>query len=119
MITTMKPRIKLAAVPTPDGGEMLLYQHDRDFSIMVNGDDLMHSRRHESEFALARLGCGHLVDTSSATILIGGLGMGYTLRQTLDWLNAKAHIVVGELMAVVVEWNRQYFGDLNVLISVQ
>ena len=52
----MKPRIKKAATLTPDGGEMTLYQHDRDFSIVVNGEDLMHNRRHESELALARLG---------------------------------------------------------------
>jgi len=56
----MNPRIRIAATRTPDGGEMVLYQHDRDFSIMINGQDLMHSRQHESELDLARLGCSHL-----------------------------------------------------------
>jgi spermidine synthase len=77
----MKPIIKLATTKTPDGGEMILYQHDHDFSIKINGHELMNSRQHESEMELARLGCicpGH-----AARIISGGLGMGYTLRQTL------------------------------------
>ncbi len=109
----MKPRLKIATAKTPDGGEMLLFQHDRDFSIIVNGEDLMHSRRHESELELARLGCRHLAGRKSASVLIGGLGMGYTLRQTLDLLSANSQVVVGELLDSVVEWNRQFLGQLN------
>lgn len=109
----MKPRVKIATAQTPDGGEMVLYQHDRDFSIMINGDDLMHSRRHESELELARLGCAHLAGRKSPSILIGGLGMGYTLRQALDILSPKAQVVVGELMSAVAEWNREFLGELN------
>lgn len=109
----MKPRIKLASATTPDGGEMVLYQHDRDFSIIVNGEDLMHSRRHESELELARLGCKHLLDINDASVLIGGLGMGYTLRQTLDLLGANGSVVLAELMEPVVEWNRTFLGELN------
>lgn len=109
----MKPRIKLASATTPDGGEMCLYQHDKDFSIIVNGDDLMHSRRHESELRLASLGCNHLTGETEATILIGGLGMGYTLRQTLDFLNKQSKVVLGELLPEIVQWNQQYFSDLN------
>ena len=110
----MKPRVKKASSMTPDGGEMVLYQHDRDFSIIVNGEDLMHSRRHESEFELARLGCAHLVGRKSATrVLIGGLGMGYTLRQTLDMLGPEARVMVGELVPAVAQWNRDFFGRLN------
>ncbi|MDA3970079.1 MAG: hypothetical protein PF442_01875 [Desulfobulbaceae bacterium] len=109
----MKPRIKLAAASTPDGGEMVLYQHDRDFSIIVNGADLMHSRRHESELELARLGCQHLSNNEEPTVLIGGLGMGYTLRQTLDLVGANGSVVMAELMEEVIEWNRKYMGELN------
>lgn len=109
----MKPREKIAAARTPDGGEMLLYQHDRDFTIVINGEDLMLSRHHESELELARLGCAHLVGRKAATILIGGLGMGYTLRQALDMLSPRAKVVVGELMDPVVAWNREFFGKLN------
>lgn len=92
---------------------MELYQHDRDFSIMINGNDLMHSRRHESELALARLGCAHLAEHQTPTILIGGLGMGYTLRQALDMLSPRAQVVVSELLDAVVQWNRQFLGELN------
>lgn len=109
----MKPRIKLASAPTPDGGVMELYQHDRDFSIIVNGDDLMHSRRHESELQLALLGCHHLTGQPEATVLIGGLGMGFTLRKTLDILNGQSKVMVAELMPAVVEWNRDFLGQLN------
>lgn len=109
----MKPRITRATTRTPDDGEMVLYQHDRDFSILVNGEDLMHSRRHESELELARLGCAHLDGRSAQSILIGGLGMGFTLRQALDMLGPDAHVVVGELLAAVVEWNREFLGELN------
>lgn len=109
----MKPRIKIAEARTPDAGEMVLYQHDRDFLITVNGQDLMHSRQHESELELARLGCRHLADQKAPRILIGGLGMGYTLRQALDMLGPHAQVVVGELMPAVVEWNREFLGELT------
>ena len=98
---------------TPDGGEMVLYQHDRDFFIKINGQDLMHSCHHESELELSRLGCAHLIALKAPSILIGGLGMGYTVRQTLDMLSANAHVVVGELLGAVVEWNRKFLGELN------
>ena len=109
----MKPRIKLATAQTPDGGEIMLFQHDRDFTIIVNGEDLMHSRRHQSELELARLGCTNLTLHPNPKVLIGGLGMGYTVRQTLDLLNPKAKIVVGELMPAVIEWNHEFLGILN------
>ncbi len=92
---------------------MELYQHDRDFSIMLNGQDLMHSRQHESELELARLGCAHLAGSKAPSILIGGLGLGYTLRQVLDMLSPHAQVVVSELLSAVVEWNREFLGGLN------
>jgi spermidine synthase len=109
----MKPTVRIAEARTPDGGEMALYRHDRDFLIRVNGEDLMHSRQHESELELARLGCAHLASRKEAAILIGGLGMGYTLRQALDMLRPQAAVVVGELVDAVVDWNREFLGELN------
>jgi len=109
----MKPRVKIATAQTPDGGEMVLYQHGHDFSITINGQDLMHSRQHESELELARLGCAHLAGRKAPRILIGGLGMGYTLRQALDMLSPQAQVVVGELMGAVIDWNQAFFGELN------
>lgn len=109
----MKPILKLATARTPDGSEMVLYQHGRDFSIKVNGQDLMLSRQHESELALARLGCRHLAGKRAPCVLIGGMGMGYTLRQALDMLGPDARVVVGELLEAVIEWNREFLGELN------
>jgi len=109
----MNPRVRIAATRTPDGSEMALYQHDRDFSITIDGQDLMNSRQHESELELARLGCAHLADHPAPSVLIGGLGLGYTLRQTLDMLSPDGQVVVGELLDAVVEWNHVFFGELN------
>jgi spermidine synthase len=109
----MKPRIKIAETRTPDRGLMVLYQHDRNFIIQIDGDDLMLSRHHESELELARLGCAHLSGSKSPRILIGGLGMGYTLRQALDILSPGAEVVVGELLDAVIAWNREFLGELN------
>ena len=92
---------------------MLLYQHDRDFSIRINGHELMNSRQHESELELARLGCAPLTGHRAPSVLIGGLGLGYTLRQALDMLGPDAKVVVGELLGAVVEWNREFVGELN------
>ena len=72
---------------------MVLFQHDHDFWITINGQDLMLSRQHVSEQELARLGCAHLRPIAPR-ILIGGLGMGYTLRQALDMLSPHTHVVV-------------------------
>ena len=109
----MKPEIKLGSTDTPDGGEMGLYEHDGDFAIKINGQQLMSSRQHESELALAQLGCAHLSKRKAPRVLIGGLGMGYTLRQTLDMLGQDAKVIVSELLAPVVDWNRDFLGELN------
>ena len=109
----MKPRVRLATAKAPDGVEIELYQHDSDFSILSNGQDLMLSRQHESELELARLGCAHLTGSKAPSILIGGLGLGYTLRQVLDMLGSHARVVVGELSSDVVEWNREFLRELN------
>lgn len=73
----------------------------------------MNNRQHESEMELARLGCAHLLGQEKPRVLIGGLGMGYTLRQTLNMLGPDADIVVSELLAAVVDWNRDFLGELN------
>ena len=109
----MKPIVKIDTARTPDGGEMELFQHDCDFTIKINDQDLMSSRQHESELELARLGCAHLVGSKAPSVLIGGLGLGYSLRQVLDMLNPHAKVVVSELLSAVVEWNREFLGELN------
>lgn len=109
----MKPKIQIAATRAPDGSLVTLYRHDGDFIISVDNDDLMLSRTHESELELARLGCARIVKHRNPTVLIGGLGMGYTLRQALDMLRPQATVVVAELLPEVVRWNRDYLGELT------
>ncbi|MBT3295023.1 MAG: hypothetical protein HN919_16890 [Verrucomicrobia bacterium] len=109
----MKPTIQLAETRTPAGRRLVLAQHDRDFNLMDEGYPLMTSREHESELELARLGCAHSASRPAPRVLIGGLGMGYTLRQTLDLFPPSATVVVAELLPDIVEWNRVYLGDLT------
>jgi spermidine synthase len=88
----------------PDGGELVLYRRGGEFVIRVDGAELMSSRAHGSEEKMAEIACAGR--GSDARVLIGGLGMGYTLRATLDALPAGAKVVVAEIVKEVVEWNR-------------
>lgn len=109
----MKPRERMAIAQTPDGGKMELWRHDGEYSIRVNGQDLMNSRQHESELELARLGCARLAGHKAPSILVGGLGMGYTLREVLDRVGPAANVMVSELVQAVTDWNREFLGELN------
>jgi spermidine synthase len=90
----------------PDGGTLTLHQRDQELVIRVDGRDLMTSLAHGSEEALARLGCRDALSRPQPRVLVGGLGMGFTLRAALDLLPAHAELVVAELVPAVVEWNR-------------
>ena len=88
-----------------------LYQRGVDFSIRVDkAGDLMNSRTHYSEDVLAELACQYISDRPDATLLVGGLGMGFTLASALLHSDASAQITVSELMPAVVRWNREYLG---------
>lgn len=109
----MIPRILLDKAKTPDGGkEISLYQHDRDFSLSVGNIEIMNSRMHESEEALARLALARMEEQEKLCVLIGGLGMGFTLRAALDGISSAARVVVAELVPAVVTWNRGVLGAL-------
>ncbi len=111
--TVVKKMVQIATTSAPDGSRLALHQHEKDYIITVDRNDLMVSRAHESELELARLGCGHVAGHRTPTVLIGGLGMGYTLRQTLDMLGSRATVVVAELLPEIVRWNRDYLGELT------
>ena len=103
----MIPQILLDKAETPDGGkELRLYQHDKDFFICVGNVQLMSSRTHESEEALARLALERIEKKEHTRVLVGGLGMGFTLRAALDVLPASARVEVAEIIPAVVKWNR-------------
>ena len=109
----MNPWKLLARAQTPGGGaELVLYQRDSEFSLKVDNRELMNSRVHGSEEAMARLGCQNLAKHPGARVLIGGLGMGYSVRTALDILGGDARVVVAELAAAVVEWNRGVLAGL-------
>ncbi|MDE1992245.1 MAG: hypothetical protein KGI75_07055 [Rhizobiaceae bacterium] len=88
------------------GGELRLKQRGHEFSIMLGTNELMNSRLSGSERALATLSCEKIKDRSSPHILIGGLGMGFTLRAALGVLGKDAKVTVAELVPAVVAWAR-------------
>ena len=90
----------------PGGGELRLKQRGAEFSIMLGQNELMNSRLSGSEQALATLACERIRDRKAPRILIGGLGMGFTLRAALAALGPAARIVVAELVPAVVSWAR-------------
>jgi len=101
----MKPLEKLAEARTPDGTVMMLYRHDGAYLIRADGVELMTTRRHLSEDKLAEVACAPLARVAKARVLIGGLGLGFTLREALRHLGPDAEVVVAELMQEVIDWN--------------
>ena len=108
----MIPRILLDSAPIPGSDkELRLYKHANDFSIDIAGEgELMSSRVHGSEEAMAELTCRRIASRIRARVLIGGLGMGFTLAAALKQLGGDAELVVAELIPKVVEWNRGALG---------
>ena len=102
----MIPWIQLGSARVPGGGELRLKQRGTEFSIMLGTSELMNSRLSGSEEALARLACARLGGRSAPHLLIGGLGMGFTLRAALAELPGDARVTVAELVPEVVAWAR-------------
>jgi spermidine synthase len=109
----MKAWELLGETRTPEGSDVRLMRQDSEYVIQVDGKTLMSSRRHGSEDALATLACRHLHSAESPCVLVGGLGMGFTVRATLDLLPPDAVIIVAELLPAVVDWNRGPLGSLS------
>ena len=108
----MKPFELLAQALSPDATVIKLVRRDDEFIILADGAILMSSRVHGSEDALATFTCKRVRTLQQPCVLIGGLGMGFTLRATLDLLPQQATVVVAELLPAVVEWNRGPLGPL-------
>jgi spermidine synthase len=102
----MKPWQTLERVETPEGSLELRRRGERDFLITVGGRVLMTSAAHRSEDDLARLACAAMIRRPRPHLLLGGLGMGYTLRAALDQLPPAAEVTVVELNPAVVAWCR-------------
>ncbi|MGE0257094.1 MAG: hypothetical protein AB7T39_21070, partial [Alphaproteobacteria bacterium] len=108
----MKPWELLGETRTPDGSLLTLTRHVSEIVIMANGKTLMSNRAHGSEEAMAAMVCPHLAALDDPHVLVGGLGMGFTLRATLDLLPPTAIVTVAELIPAVVEWHRGPLGPL-------
>ena len=108
----MRPWEPIGRTTTPDGTILTLTRHTNEYVILANGRSLMSSRMHGSEEAMARLACRRARTLKQPCVLVGGLGMGFTLRATLDLLPLGAIVVLAELVPAVVEWNRGPLGPL-------
>ncbi len=106
ILNHMVPWELLDTAPVHNNGELRLYKRGDEYSIRIDGQELMGSRMHGSEEKLAVLACERIQGRKKPCILIGGLGMGYTLAAALDGLPRNGRVVVAELVPQVVAWNR-------------
>jgi len=102
----MQPLELLAAARAPDGEELRLMRRGGDFMIVLDRNELMNSRMSGSEEALARMACVRLHGRSAPHLLIGGYGMGFTLRAALAALGPQAKLTVAELVPEIIAWAR-------------
>jgi spermidine synthase len=108
----MRPWEILAEAEAPDRAKLVLSRRGDEYLIRAGGFDLMSSRDDQSARALASVGCASLRARAGLRVLIGGLGMGYSLAEALAQLPADAEVEVAELVAAVVEWNRGPLAEL-------
>ena len=111
-IARVKTMELLGQAVSRDGTVLKLMRRGDEYIILANGKSLMSSRMHGSEEALATFACQRALALERPNVLIGGLGMGFTLRATLDLLPQGATVVVAEIVPAVVEWNRGALGPL-------
>lgn len=109
----MKPRIRLADTKTAAGGVLTLFEQDGDYSISFDGQELMHSRLNASEKLLGELGLGRRKEKPVERILIGGLGLGFTLQRVLSTIGKNSTVDLVELLPEVFDWNRSFLANLN------
>ena len=109
----MHPFETLDSVTTPEGRVLSLHHHDGHYFIHLDGEELMSTWVHGSESALAELACQEMPSDRGPRVLIGGLGLGFTLRSALAALPDHAEVVVAELFSRVVGWNRTHLTHLG------
>jgi len=102
----MKPRDLIGTATVPGGSELRLFRHENDYMIVLDRNELMSSRMSGSEEALASMTCERLGKTGAPHLLIGGYGMGFTLRAALARLGPKARMTLVELVPEILEWAR-------------
>jgi spermidine synthase len=102
----MVPRELIGTAGIPGGDELRLFRRGEDFMIVLARNELMNSRMSGSEEALAVMSCGRLRERTAPQLLIGGYGMGFTLRAALAELGPRARVTVAELVPEILEWAR-------------
>lgn len=107
----MQPWERLATADAPDGKPLELRRRGHEFRIRAGGQELMSNEDEPSSRSLSELGCAHIEPSPAAKVLVGGLGMGFTLRAALD-LVGKGTVEVAELVPAVIEWNEGPLGPL-------
>lgn len=110
----MKRFVLLDTAVIPTGGALCLFEYGDDFVIKIqggNGNQLMNTRTHGSEDALAEIPCKRIAGRPQVRVLIGGLGMGFTLASALRHLEPDAEVLVAELVPGVIEWNHGALGE--------
>ena len=113
----MKPLETVDSTVAPSGAPVTLLRRGSDLFIHLGGEELMSTRTFESEEALAELALRQLVDARCPRVLIGGLGLGYTLRSALALLPPHAEVTVVELLPAIIEWNREYVPTSRTALS--
>jgi spermidine synthase len=108
----MKPRELIGVAMVPGGEPLRLFRRGDDFMIVLDRNELMNSRMSGSEEALAVMTCERLRDPTAPHLLIGGYGMGFTLRAALAVLAPGAHVTVAELVPEIIEWARGPMAEL-------
>lgn len=109
----MKPYVKLAESVMPDGTIYSLHKHDGRIYLKYNSFELMSTSLTFSEQQLADVGCERILEKVGARVLIGGLGLGFTLKRTLELVGSPATVDVAELMPPLIEWNRTHLVEHN------
>jgi spermidine synthase len=109
----MKPNRKLAETTTPEGAKLILYEHDGAYCIRLNGVDLVHSAATASELRLGELAAETLSEHPDSLALLGGMGLGFTLKSLLAKGGSRVKVQVAELIPQVIDWNRNLLAHLN------
>jgi spermidine synthase len=109
----MKPFRTLAETHTPDGSRFTLHEHDGEYFMKLNGRQLMSTSSTASELLLAQKACAGLSRHEQPRVLIGGLGLGFSLKRALELIGPRGTVQVAELLGEVVAWNRDFLQGVN------
>jgi spermidine synthase len=109
----MKPTSNVAETTAPDGSVFRLVTHDGEFFLYLNDRQVMSTTLTNSELLLADNGCDFRDSRKSPRVLIGGLGLGFSLRRALEITDSDSSIEVAELLPEIIDWNKQHLNGLN------